>query len=73
MMWDLDDLVGIGDIAAEYGVGKSWAHNWSTRNAAFPAPLKRVSGGNLYSREQVAAWFKDCKRHYRRKENVTPS
>lgn len=56
MQWELDDLVGVGDLANELGESKATISNWSSRYADFPKPLARISNGPVYSREQVTEW-----------------
>lgn len=53
---DLADLAGVGDLAAEYGVGKAAISNWIKRYPDFPIPLVTLSCGNVYSRRQVREW-----------------
>jgi hypothetical protein len=59
-MWDLDDLVAVGDIADDLGATKSQVCMWiaRTRTSGFPAALTHPSCGDLYSMEQVRAWWK---------------
>ncbi len=52
-LWDLNRLGALGDLARERGIGH--AHNWKLYND-FPDPLVRLSGGDVYSREQVRRW-----------------
>lgn len=56
MLWELSDLVGAGDIAALYSVGKTTVSNWIARYDDFPEPLTHVSGRAVYSRKQVQSW-----------------
>lgn len=57
MYWDLEDLAGLGDLAAIHGVSKATASNWLARFDDFPRPLVTLSTGPVYSRRQVAAWY----------------
>lgn len=57
-LWDLDDLIGMYDIADMAGVGKPAASNWLRRHADFPRPVHHVSHGTkLFSRVAVKAWL----------------
>jgi len=55
---DLDDLVTVSDLAAEFGFGRAAIGNWPRRYPDFPAPLTSVSCGHvaIYSLRQVRAW-----------------
>jgi hypothetical protein len=55
MLWDLDDLAAMGDLARERGISTAAATNWR-RYPDFPAPLTTLSTGPVYSRRQVQAW-----------------
>lgn len=55
-MWDLADLAGVTELAAEHQVNRSTVCNWAARYADFPAPLVELSTGPVYSRQQVRAW-----------------
>lgn len=59
MRWDLADLVAVGDIADECGVGSPAVSNWTVRYPDFPQPLAAVSRGrvSLYSRKAVLDWY----------------
>lgn len=52
-LWDLDDLVAVGDIAREFHVRPGAVVNWQTRYEDFPTPVHTVSSGRLFSRTQV--------------------
>lgn len=56
MMWELDDLVGVGDLAKELGESKATIVNWWRRYPDFPKALARISNGPVYSRQQVTEW-----------------
>lgn len=57
--WDLDDLVTVSDLAAEFGVTRAAVGNWPLRHPDFPAPLITVACGHtaIYSLRQVRAWY----------------
>lgn len=55
-MWDLDDIVGVSELAAAFRVGRAAVGNWTLRHDDFPKPLKEISAGPLYSLAQVTAW-----------------
>lgn len=56
MLWDLDDLAGVGDLAREWGVSSAAATNWRYRHDDFPSPLRVLSTGPVFSRTQVRRW-----------------
>lgn len=55
-LWDLDDLAGLGDLAAEHDISSSGAAGWRDY-PDFPAPLITLSPGPVYSRAQVRVWL----------------
>lgn len=55
-MWDLDDIVGVSELAAAFRVSRPAVGNWPARFPDFPEPLKELSAGPLYSLAQVTAW-----------------
>lgn len=55
-LWDLDDLAGTGDLAAEFGVSRATVCAWVERYADFPALLTTLSGGPVRSRAEVREW-----------------
>lgn len=57
MMWELNDLAGVQEIAKRIGVRSSTVINWSHRHAGFPEPLTSISSRNVYSMRQVLAWY----------------
>lgn len=63
-LWDLDDLVTVSDLAAEFGVGRAAVCNWAVRYDDFPEALTTVSCGYaaLYSLRAVCTWHDD--RHW---------
>lgn len=54
MLWDLDDLAAMGDLARERGISSSAATNWR-RYPDFPQPLTTLSTGPVYSRHRTSA------------------
>jgi hypothetical protein len=52
----LEDLAATGDVAADLGVKNAAVSNYPRRYPDFPAPLKVLSTGPVYSREQVRQW-----------------
>jgi len=55
---DLEDLVGVSDIADFAGVGKAAVSNWTERDLGFPEPLLVISKSiPIYSRLEVALWL----------------
>lgn len=55
-LWDLDDLVGLGELAHEFCVTPQAVANWRARYAEFPKPVKVLRCGSLYSRREVVEW-----------------
>jgi hypothetical protein len=56
---DLDDLVGAAEIASRLGLAStSVIHDWRRRHDTFPAPLKVLSMGVLFSWREVERWAK---------------
>lgn len=64
MMWDLDDLAGIADIAELAGVGDAAVANWRKRHRdTFPKPILKISRGTpIFSRKQVTEWLRETGR-----------
>lgn len=58
-LWDLADLAGVGDIAKMTGKGKGQVSMWARRRSTtgFPTVLTSTSGGPIYSRIEVQAWW----------------
>lgn len=54
----LDDLAGVAELAAEFHVGRAAVSNWRARYSDFPAPLKELATGPIYSRSAVRAWHR---------------
>lgn len=57
--WDLDDLVGVSDLAVIFDLNSSTVSQWQVRYEDFPAPLCLVSGRPVFSREQVLTWARE--------------
>lgn len=53
---NVDDLVGVAELADEYGCGNSAISNWRTRYDDFPAPVKELAAGLIFDRTEVRAW-----------------
>lgn len=53
---DLNDIVGVSELAAEHKVSPQAISNWVKRYDDFPKPLKVLAMGPLYSRKAVRAW-----------------
>lgn len=59
-LWDVDDLVGVTDIANRLGVGAPAVSNWKNRHEDFPEPVFVLSGTQpVYSWEAVVQWVSD--------------
>jgi hypothetical protein len=55
-MVDVDDIVGVAELAAEFNTSRATISNWPNRYADYPAPLKSLASGPLYSLTAVRAW-----------------
>jgi hypothetical protein len=49
-------VVGISDIANEAGVSRACVCNWAKRWPDFPAPVRVLAMGPIYSNAAVQAW-----------------
>jgi len=57
-MVDLNDIVGITDIADELNLTLAAVSQWRTRYDTFPKPIKVISNSiPLYSLQQVLNWY----------------
>ena len=57
-LYDVDDLVGAGEIADLLGVNPGVVRDWRTRDLGFPEPIKRLTMGSLWSWPEVERWAK---------------
>ena len=55
---DADELLGIAEIAAAFGVERNSAWRWS-RRPEFPEPVARLSAGPVYRRGDVERWHRE--------------
>lgn len=55
----IENVVGVGEIAAEFAVAKSNVSSWANRRATngFPLPLASRAAGPLYDIRQVRSWY----------------
>jgi chromosome partitioning protein len=54
---DLDQLVGVTEIAARLGVASPHlVHDWRLRYADFPKPVKQLAMGLLWNWPDVERW-----------------
>ncbi len=53
----VNELVGLTEIAQEYGVQRNSAWRWS-RRPDFPAPAARLAHGPVWHRADVERWAK---------------
>jgi predicted DNA-binding transcriptional regulator AlpA len=51
-----EDLLGIAEIAAAFGVQRNSAWRWSRRDD-FPDPVARLSSGPIYRRRDIKRWY----------------
>jgi len=56
LMWDVDDLLGVREIAGRFGIGRAAVSNWPRRYDDFPRPIKTLAMGPLYSWRQIIEW-----------------
>lgn len=56
MMWELEDVAGISQLAEEYAVSRSTMVNWTNLYPDFPTPLTVIGGRRVWSRTQVNEW-----------------
>jgi predicted DNA-binding transcriptional regulator AlpA len=54
---DLDNLLGLAEIASEFDVPYSTALSW-TRSRGFPAPVKVFKMGCAWLRSDITEWLK---------------
>ena len=55
--YNIDDLVGAAEIADRLGLtSTSVIHDWRHRHADFPAPVKELRMGLLWSWPSIEAW-----------------
>src|SRR5690348_1183808 len=55
-MWDLDDIVGVAQLAKEFRRHQTIIARWSKLYSDFPRPLPIAASPHLYSRQQVRDW-----------------
>jgi len=60
--YDLDDLVGVAEIAQRLGMGTSVVHDWRRRHEEFPEPVLRLRMGLVWSWKEIASWAKQTGR-----------
>lgn len=53
----VDDIAGIGEIAARYGVGSAAVTNWTRRYRHFPKPIAILACGPVFDISEVSRWF----------------
>jgi len=62
--YELDDLVGAAEIADRLGLSStSVIHDWRRRHPEFPAPVKVLRMGLLWSWPSIEAWANATGRH----------
>jgi predicted DNA-binding transcriptional regulator AlpA len=54
---DLGHLLGLAEIAAEYGISYSTALSW-TRGRGFPQPVKTFAMGSCWLKSDIDEWRK---------------
>lgn len=63
---DVDDVVGIGEIARMAGVSGQAVNNWRARHDDFPKPVKQLLCGSLFDRNEISAWLERATTQTRR-------
>lgn len=55
-----DDLAGVSELGAKFGLGKTTIVGWARRRASnkMPEPVTELLAGPIYSRHQVESWWK---------------
>jgi predicted DNA-binding transcriptional regulator AlpA len=53
-----DELVGVTEIAALFGVAQNTAWRWS-RDEGFPDPTARLASGPIWQRADVERWHRE--------------
>lgn len=53
---DVDELLGLAEVAELYGVTTNVIGNWRVRSTRFPAPVHRVRATPLWLRSDLLAW-----------------
>lgn len=55
----LSNLVGVAEIAAEFGLPRTSVSTWDARRATtgFPKPIEVLRMGPIYDRREVRAWL----------------
>lgn len=56
---DPDDLAGVAELAALFGVGRTTVSNWADRRdrIGFPSPVKRLAMGPVWDSQEVLRWY----------------
>jgi chromosome partitioning protein len=54
---DVEDLVGIAEVAELAGVSAAAVGNWRKRDRAFPAPVRELRAGPVFSSSEVQRWL----------------
>ena len=56
--WEEPTYVGVAEIAALVGMGKSAVSNWPVRHKTFPAPIAVLTMGPIYLWPEIKEWLK---------------
>ena len=56
MLVDADKLMGAAEVCARLGVGRTRLRELQ-RRPHFPAPVKKLAGGQIWDGDQVEAWI----------------
>src|SRR4051812_3623804 len=59
---ELNELLGLAEIAEIAGVTKQVVNNWRLRYDTFPKPIQNLQSGPIWSREKIDIWVKSFKR-----------
>ncbi|CAJ1001048.1 DNA-binding protein [Brevibacillus aydinogluensis] len=72
MQVELDDLLGFGEVCEMTGKSKGYIQEY-IRRGQFPEPVKTLSCGPLWLREQIQTWIDTPRRRGRTKKAEMPS
>jgi predicted DNA-binding transcriptional regulator AlpA len=53
-----DDILGVSEIAALFGVARNTAWRWS-REETFPAPAAELASGPIWKRVDIERWHRE--------------
>lgn len=72
MKVELDEILGFGEVCQITGKSKGYIQEY-IRRGQFPEPVKTLSCGPLWLREQIQTWIDTPRRRGRPKNTKMPS